>query len=382
MGLLDNSPDNPYTSIGVTDNTDPWDKPEVHAFVREVTAKSVVLLKNDKKLLPISDKVKKIAVLGPRADEVISDWYGGTPPYAVSVVEGIRKAFGNQAEIRFAQSNKADSAVILAKEADMAIVCVGNHPLSYNAPWGKNYVPSDGREEVDREALSLEQEDFVKLVYAANPQTVMVLISSFPYTINWSVANLPAIVHISQSSQELGNGLADVLTGKVNPAGRLVHAWPASIADLLPILEYDIRKGKTYMYLKEKPLFPFGYGLSYTSFKYSNLRVDQQRIASGQTVNLSVDITNTGEFGGEEVVQLYVSFPDSKVSRPAIALKGFERVMVKKGATVTVNLPLDADELAYWNVDRHAFVLEPGKVQLLVGASSDDIRLRAEILCN
>ena len=382
LGLLDNSSDNPYSSIGVTDRIDPWSKPEVHNFVREVTAKSVVLLKNDKKLLPISNNVKKIAVLGPRANEVISDWYGGTPPYAVSAVEGIRNAFGNQAEIVFAKSNKADSAVILAKEADIAIVCVGNHPISYNAPWGRNYVPSDGREEVDREALSLEQEDLVKLVHAANPNTIMVLISSFPYTINWSVANLPAIVHIVQSSQELGNGLADVLTGKVNPAGRLVHAWPASIADLLPILEYDIRKGKTYMYMKEKPLFPFGYGLSYTTFRYSNLKLEQQRITSGQKVNLSVDITNTGGFDGEEVVQLYVSFPDSKVSRPAIALKGFERVMVKKGATVTVTLPLDADELAYWNVDRHAFVLEPGRVQLLVGASSADIRLRTTILCN
>jgi len=222
----------------------------------------------------------------------------------------------------------------------------------------------------------------VKLEHTANPNTVMVLISSFPYTINWSVANLPAIVHISQSSQELGNGLADVLTGKVNPAGRLVHAWPASIADLLPILEYDIRKGKTYMYMKQKPLFPFGYGLSYTTFKYSNLKIEQSRIGAGQTVNISVDITNTGNYDGEEVVQLYASFPDSKVSRPAIALKGFERIAVKKGATVTVTLPLDANELAYWNEGRHAFVLEPGKVQLLVGASSADIRLRATILCN
>jgi beta-glucosidase len=382
LGLLDFSPDNPYSSIGVTDKTDPWNKPEVHNFVREVTAKSVVLLKNDKNLLPISNKVKKIAVLGPRANEVISDWYGGAPPYAVSAVEGIRNAFGNNVEITFAKTNKADSAVILAKEADMAIVCVGNHPLSYGLGWGVNHVPSDGREDVDREALSLEQEDLVKLVYAANPNTVMALISSFPYTINWSVANLPAIVHITQSSQELGNGLADVLTGKVNPAGRLVQAWPASIGDLLPILEYDIRKGKTYMYMKQKPLFPFGFGLSYTAFKYSNLKIEQSRISAGQTVNVSVDITNTGNYDGEEVVQLYASFPDSKVSRPVIALKGFERVAVKKGATVTVVMPLDANELAYWNENRHEFVLEQGRVQLLVGASSADIRLQAIIVCN
>lgn len=378
LGLLDNSPDNPYSSIGLTD-ADPWDKPEVHRFVREVTAKSVVLLKNSNNLLPISDKVKKIAVVGPRADEVISDWYGGTPPYAVSAVQGIRNAFGNQATITYAKSNKADSAVILAKEADVVIVCAGNHPLSYGAPWGRNYVPSDGREEVDREALTLEQEDLVKLVLAANPNTVLALISSFPYTINWSAANVPAIVHIAQSSQELGNGLADVLSGKVNPAGRLVHAWPASIADLLPILEYDIRKGKTYLYMKQKPLFPFGFGLSYTTFKYGNLKLSQPRITTGQTVEVSVDITNTGGWDGEEVVQLYASFPDSKVSRPAIALKGFARVAVAKGKTATVILPLAADELAYWNEERHAFVLEPGKVQLQIGASAADIRLRTTL---
>jgi len=380
LGFLDNSPDNPYRSIGVTDKTDPWDKPEIHEFVREVTAKSVVLLKNDKNLLPVSNKVKKIAVIGPRANEVIRDWYGGTPPYSVSALQGIRNAFGSQAEITFAKTNKADSAVILAREADIAIVCVGNHPLSYGLGWGQNHVASDGREEVDREALSLEQEDLVKLVHAANPNTIMVLISSFPYTINWSVANAPTIVHLTQSSQELGNGLADVLSGKVNPAGRLTQDWSASIAHLSPILEYDIRKGnKTYMYMKEKPLFPFGFGLSYTTFKYTNLKLAQPRISAGQIVNVSVDITNTGNHDGDEVVQLYVSFPDSKVSRPTIALKGFKRVTIKKGATVTVTIPLDASELMYWNVDRHQFVLEPGRVQLQVGASSADIRLRSNI---
>jgi len=380
LGLLDSSPDNPYSSIGVTDKTEPWSKPEVHHFVRELTAQSVVLLKNDKNILPISEKVKKIAVIGPRANEVLSDWYGGAPPYSVSAVQGIRNVFGNQAEITFAKTNKADSAVILAKKADIAIVCVGNHPTGYGLPWGRNYVASDGREEVDREALSLEQEDLVKLVYAANPNTVMVLISSFPYTINWSVDHLPAIVQITQSSQELGNGLADVLSGKVNPAGRLVQAWPSSIADLLPILEYDIRKGKTYMYMTQKPLFPFGYGLSYTTFKYGNLKIEKPQIAVGQTVKISVDITNTGGYDGEEVVQLYVSFPDSKLPRPAISLKGFERVAVKKGATVTVTIPLDANELTYWNVALNQFILEPGKIQVQIGASSADIRLRSTIL--
>ena len=375
LGLLDSYEENPYASIGVKDTLDPWLKSEVHDLVRKVTAESVVLLKNEGNLLPIRpEKVKKIAVIGPRADAVISDWYTGTPPYRVSALQGLKNALGDKVEITYAASNKADSAYILAKEADLAIVCVGNHPTNFGIGWGVNFVASDGREEVDRQALTLEQEDLVKVVHAANPNTVMVLVSSFPYTINWSKENIPAIVHIAQSSQELGNGLADVLTGKVSPAGRLVQAWPESIADLPPILEYDIRKGKTYLYMKSKPLFPFGYGLSYTSFRYKNLSVDKRSVAMGDTVRVSLDVVNTGACDGDEVVQVYASYPGSKVEHPALALKGFKRVSVKKGETVRVEISVPAEVLAYWDEASHAFILEKGKVRLSIGASSADLR--------
>ena len=375
LGLLDSYEENPYASIGVKDTLDPWLKSEVHDLVRKVTAESVVLLKNEGNLLPIRpEKVKKIAVIGPRADAVISDWYTGTPPYRVSALQGLKNALGDKVEITYAASNKADSAYLLAKEADMAIVCVGNHPTNFGIGWGVNFVASDGREEVDRQALTLEQEDLVKVVHAANPNTVMVLVSSFPYTINWSKENIPAIVHIAQSSQELGNGLADVLTGKVSPAGRLVQAWPESIADLPPILEYDIRKGKTYLYMKSKLLFPFGYGLSYTSFRYKNLSVDKRSVAMGDTVRVSLDVVNTGACDGDEVVQVYASYPGSKVEHPALALKGFKRVSVKKGETVRVEISVPAEVLAYWDEASHAFILEKGKVRLSIGASSADLR--------
>ena len=180
---------------------------------------------------------------------------------------------GDKIIVRYASGNKADSAIIAAKQSDVAIVCIGNHPLSYGLGWGQNIVPSDGREDVDRQAITLEQEDLLKLVYAANPKTVLVLVSSFPYAINWSKEHVPAILHISQSSQELGNAVADVIFGKVSPAGRLVQTWITSIDQLPPILDYNIRNGRTYMYMKDKPLFPFGYGLTYTSFKYSNLQM-------------------------------------------------------------------------------------------------------------
>jgi len=240
-------------------------------------------------------------------------------------------------------------------------------------------VASDGREDVDRQALSLEQEDLVKLVCAANPSTVLVIVSSFPYTINWSKENIPAILHISQSSQELGNGLADVIFGEVSPAGRLVQTWPSSIDQLLPILEYDITKGRTYMYSKDEPLFPFGHGLTYTTFEYSLLKSDKKAIRQGDTVNVTLHLKNTGNYDSDEVVQLYVSFPESKVERPAIALKGFTRVHVGKGEEKTVSVPLRAEDLAFWDVGKHAFVLEKGPVDISVGPSSAQLKLNGQI---
>ncbi|MDW7693831.1 glycoside hydrolase family 3 C-terminal domain-containing protein [Flammeovirgaceae bacterium SG7u.111] len=380
LGLFDNSDKNPYAKIGITDETEPWTKKEVHELVRKATAKSVVLLKNEEEMLPINkEEIKSIAVIGPSANRVVSDWYSGTPPYAVSVLEGIKNAVGEDVEVFFAESNKADSAVTTASKADLAIVCVGNHPLSYYLGWGENFVASDGREEVDREAISLEQEDLVKLVKAANPNTVLVLVSSFPYAINWSKEHVPAIVHITQSSQELGNGLADVLFGKVSPAGRLVQTWSASIDHLLPILEYDIRKGRTYMYDEHEPLFPFGFGLTYTKFDYKNLSLDKKKLKDGGVVNVTFELENKGDFDSDEVAQLYVSFPKSEVERPAKALKGFKRVFVKKGETVEVSIPLAAEDLKYWSVEEHAFVLEEGKVSFFVGTSSAESKLKGEV---
>ncbi len=380
LGLLGNAADDPYSVIGVTDTVSPWLKAETRELVRETTVRSIVLLKNANQTLPLKkDKLKTIAVIGPSANLVVSDWYSGTPPYRVSALQGIKNAVCDNVQVLFAASNKADSAVIAAAKADVAIVCIGNHPLGYGLGWGVNYVASDGREEVDRQALSLEQEDLAKLVYAANPNTVLVLVSSFPYTINWSKDHIPAILHISQSSQELGNALADVIFGKSSPAGRLVQTWPSSIDQLLPILEYDIRKGRTYQYSKSEPLFPFGFGLSYTTFSYSDLRIEKKSASDNDTVKVNFKLENKGDYDSDEVVQLYVSFPESKVERPAIALKGFSRVHVRKGETQVITIPLKTDDLKYWDVERHAFILEKGKVNLNVGASSADLRLHASV---
>jgi len=380
LGLLDISPQNPYIEIGVTDTIAPWTKQQARDLVRKATEKSIVLLKNENMLLPFQkEKLKSIAVIGPSANSVISDWYSGNPPYKVSILQGIRNAVGSDIIIRYASGNKADSAVIAAKQCDVAIVCIGNHPLSYGLGWGQNHVPSDGREDVDRQAISIEQEDLVKLVLAANPKTVLVMVSSFPYAINWSKEHVPAILHVTQSSQEMGNAMADVIFGKVSPAGRLVQTWITSIDQLPPILDYDIRNGRTYMYDKNVPLFPFGYGLTYTSFNYSGLKPDKNTLRNNEVINLTFTLQNTGNINSDEVTQLYVSFPDSKVARPGIALKGFKRVFVQKGETVKVTIPVKASDLTYWDVDKKAFVLEQGRVKYFIGSSSTDVKLQGEI---
>jgi beta-glucosidase len=380
LGLMDNSSKNPYSQIGVSDTIAPWTKKEARNLARKATEKSIVLLKNDNMLLPIQkDKIKSVAVIGPSANSVISDWYSGTPPYRISIFDGIKNAWGNDLVIRFAASNKADSAVIAARQSDIAIVCIGNDPLSHGLGWGQNFVPSDGREDVDRQAITTEQEDLVKLVMAANPKTILVMVSSFPYAINWSKDHVPAILHVAQSSQETGNAVADVIFGKVSPAGRLVQTWISSIDQLPPILDYNIRHGRTYMYDKNLALFPFGYGLTYTTFKYSDLKADKKMLKDGDVLNFTFSLTNTGNYNSDEVPQLYVSFPGSMVERPAKALKGFKRVFVPKGEKIDVTIPVKADVLKYWDTNLHQWVLEPGKVRFFIGPSSSEPLLQGEI---
>lgn len=377
LGLLDADQTKvPYASIGVTDTVAPFRKKEVQEFARLVTAKSVILLKNDKKLLPLDkNRIKSIAVIGPRADEVLLDWYSGTPLYTVSILQGIKNAVGPDVKVYYEPTNEIDKAVIAARKADVAIVCVGNHVYGTDPKWKYSPVPSDGREAVDRKALSLEQEDLAKIVYKANPRTMMVLVSSFPFAINWSNENLPAILHVTHNSQELGNGLADVIFGTFNPAGRTNQTWVKSIADLPPMMDYDIRNGRTYMYAKEKPLYPFGYGLSYTQFGYSNLALSSPFLLKSEEIDVMVNVKNTGDRDGEEVVQLYVAFPGSNVIRPVKQLKAFKRVLIPKGESKTIAFRLKADDLAYWDIDKDTYVTETGTVRLMVGSSSEDIRL-------
>src|SRR4030095_12910289 len=276
--------------------------------------------------------------------------------------------------------NNSDDAARIARNSDVAIVCVGNHPNGGNdTNWAKVSVPSEGREAVDRQSITLEQEELIKQVYQANTRTIVVLVSSFPYAINWTQDNVPAIIHMALNSQEEVRALADVLFGDYNPGGRLVQTWPRSLDQLPPIMDYDIRHGRTYMYFKGEPLYPFGYGLSYTSFAFSKLRVSAPSLSARSSIRVSIDVRNTGGRTGEEVVQLYVKNLESSVTSPIQELKGFKRVALRPGEMRTVTIELKADQLAYWNVSRHKFVVESDAVQLMIGSSSADIKLRKTI---
>jgi beta-glucosidase len=375
LGLLDADPyANPYGEIGTEGEPEPWLTEEFKDRALLVTQKSAVLLKNENALLPLdADAITKIAVIGNHADSVLQDWYGAKPSYSVSALQGIRNAVeGKNIEVKFLDLDHDGSAEKLAAWADVAIVCVGNHPVNTPkwalAPWGVTTKLSEGREAVDRQSLELDSEDLIKIVHRANPNTVVALISSFPYTINWTAEHVPAIVHMTQCSQELGTALADVLFGNYNPAGRTCQTWVKDILDLPNMLDYDITKGRTYMYFRGTPLFPFGHGLSYTSFDYSNLQLEKTE----DGLKAIVDVTNTGDRDGEEVVQLYIRFPGDAADK---RLKGFERVPVAKGETVRVEIPVSKMDLSLWSEEKGDWQVAEGRAEVMIGASSSDIRI-------
>lgn len=381
LGEMDPQGVDPYGKIGVETGgaLPPWDLAPSKALAREATDESIVLLKNERGTLPLDRaKLKTIAIIGPWADTVLLDWYSGTPPYSVSIVEGIREAAGKNIKVLYGDGSNAEETTALAKKADVVLVVVGNHP-ECNAGWDQCPVPSNGKEDVDRKTVALEQEELVKAVYAANPHTIEVLRSSFPYAIVWSEENLPAIVHLTHNSQEEGHGLADVLFGDVSPAGRLNQTWPTGDAQLLPMMDYNLRHGRTYMYSKDKPLYPFGYGLSYTTFAYEGLTLSAAKINADGTVRVTVKVKNTGKRGSDEVVQMYVQHLDSKVERPQIELEGFKRVHIEAGAVENVTMELKAHDLAYWDTAAHEWRVEKEPVRILAGGASDKLPVQATL---
>jgi beta-glucosidase len=375
LGLLDPPALVPYAVVG-DGAEEPWFSDEHRSVVLRATRKSIVLLKNDGGLLPLDrGALGSIAVVGPLADRVLIDWYSGTPPYMVSPLEGIRARVGRGAAIRAVTNNDDSDAVRAARECEVCIVCVGNHPTG-DGPWAEVARPSYGKEAVDRRSLELEDEALVRRVVAANPRTIVVLLTSFPYSIAWTQDHVPAIVHLTHNSQELGHALADVLFGDFNPAGRLVQTWPRSVDQLPPMTDYDIRRGRTYRYFEGEPLYPFGHGLSYTNFRYADLRVSADSVPAEGGILVTADVQNAGDRAGEEVVQLYARPVGGGSRRPRQALGGFRRVHLEPGETKSIEMAFSARQAARWDENERRFVVDEGELELLVGGSSAILPLR------
>jgi beta-glucosidase len=364
----------PYSTI----STNVICSPEHRALALKVAQESIVLLVNRNDFLPLNKaKLKKIAVIGPHADTFTPGGYSGKAERPLKPLQGIRNRAAQGTELLYAcgceisgganEDDAINQAAALARGADVAIVYVGTN----------NRIESEGR---DRISLSLpgRQEELVKAVYAANAKTVVVLMNAGPLTIPWLKENVPAILEAWWNGVEGGNAIADVLFGEVNPAGRLPHTVYAAESQVPPQDEYDVTKGFIYMYLNGKPLFPFGHGLTYTAFKYSNLQVSPEPIPSNGMATVSLEVENIGKRAGDEVVQLYVHDVECSVKRPTKELRGFERITLQPGGTKTVTFTLLAEKLAFWDVKTHGWVVEPGAFEVLVGSSSEDIRVHGQ----
>lgn len=355
---------------------------------------SIVLLSNKGHILPLDkSKIKTIAVIGPHADVFTAGGYSGKPMEAITPMQGIKNRADKGTKLIFAKgsfippaprennSNVPEPAVPVfntaeelvkaaaaAKKADVAILFAGT-TLD---------VEAEGR---DRTSLGLptNQEELVKTVLAANPRTIVVLMNAGPLTIPSVKESAPAIIEAWWGGEQGGNAIADVIFGNYNPGGKLPFTVYASESQVPSQDEYDVTKGFTYMYLNGKPLFPFGHGLSYTDFRYSDLKLSDNQIPATGKVTVSVDVTNTGKIAGDEVVQLYVHDVEASVKRPSKELRGFERITLNPGQTKTVKLTLTGDKLAFYDEKTHGFIVEPGAFDLLVGSSSEDIRLKAKL---
>ncbi len=258
-------------------------------------------------------------------------------------------------------------AVAAARQSDVALVFVGVNEQVDKESHDRSYIH-----------LSGAQHELVQAVYAANPRTILVVSSNAPVAINWEQDNLPAIVGGLFLGEQQGNALVDVLFGNYNPGGKISTTWYRSVEDLPDFHDYNIRLGRTYMYFRGKPLYPFGYGLSYTEFQYKNLRLSGKNLAPGGKVTLSFELTNSGRVDGDEIAQLYIHCAGGPVERPIMQLADFERIHVKAGETRTVSLALLHSHFALrcWDESKNEFVITPGAVDVMVGASSADIRLK------
>jgi beta-glucosidase len=386
LGLFDNALVDPDAAERVTNS------PEHRKIALKAAQETIVLLKNDKQLLPLDlNKLKTIAVIGPNADGVHLGGYSRNPLNGVSVLQGIQERVGSKAKVVYAegcrftdkhqdwhgwfddnvklidpatQTDKIREAVAVAKSADVAILVVGENESTNREAWSEQHLG-------DRDSLHLlgAQNELVKAVVETGTPTVVFLINGRPLSINYIAEHVPAILEGWYLGEEGGTAAANVLFGDVDPGGKLPITFPHSVGDLPDFYNHKPSDNRTYAFSTRQPLFPFGYGLSYTTFKFENLHVDPPQIYNGGTAKVTVDVSNTGDRAGDEVPQIYVHQEVASVTRPVMALKGFQRIHLNPGETKTVEFAITPDALSLLNADMHK-VVEPGIFDIMVGPSS------------
>ncbi len=356
---------------------------------------AVVLLKNQRDLLPLDGTaIGSIAVVGPNAADLHLGGYAEDPGRGISVLEGIRQRLGATASVAYAEgcriteggqgyaawhrdevtlSDPGDDtpriaeAVELARRSDVAVLVLGGNEGSCREGWWFNHLG-------DRDDLNLlgRQQELVEGVLETGTPTIAVLINGRPLTINYVAENVPAILECWYLGQATGTAVADVLFGEVNPSGRLPVTFPRSVGQL-PVYYYHRPSAKRgYAFVENRPLYPFGFGLSYTTFAYTDLGVSPERISVGETARAKVDVSNTGDRAGAEIVQLYLRDRVASVTRPVKALKGFRRIYLEPGETRTVEFELTPGELALLDAEMQ-WRVEPGLFDVMVGSSSEQL---------
>lgn len=384
-----------------------------HRQVAQLAAeKAVVLLKNDNNLLPLDiNNLKSIALIGPHIDEVLLGGYSDVPKQTVSILQGLEEYLDGRITLRHAQGTLltrntwqpgADSiatnsfskerwhtdevvlatpkdtkgmikkAVAAARKSDVAIVVVGDNEATSREAWAETHLG-------DRTSLDLvgEQQALVDAVLATGKPTVVLLINGRPLSISKIAQQAPAIIEGWYLGQETGHAIARVLFGDVNPGGKLPVSIPRSVGHIPAYYNHKPSAKRGYAFTETSALYPFGHGLSYTQFTYSNLQVNKTSAKAGDVVDIRMTLTNSGSRDGDEVVQLYIRDPIASLTRPVKELKGFQRVHVKAKESVTLTFSLAVNQLGFYDQEMR-YIVEPGKIELMLGSSSADIRLNGE----
>jgi beta-glucosidase len=385
-GLFDDASVDPDYAEKITNNA------EHQQLALKAAHEAIILLKNQNNLLPLDrTKYKRIAVIGPNAAELHLGGYSDNPGRGVSILQGIRNKVGSTAEVLYSEGCKitetapdwnADKVVLgdpalnakriaaavqVSKKADIVMLVLGENEQTSREAWAPTH-------EGDRDNLDLlgNQDDLVKAILATGKPTAVFLIHGRPNSINYIAANVPAVLDGWYLGQETGTAVADVLFGDYNPGGKLPITVPRTVGQLPDYYYQKPSAKREYLGTSTQPLFPFGYGLSYSTFKYSNLRLAPDTIGPQGQTKISVDVTNTGKSRGDEVAQLYIRDEVSSVTRPVKELRGFQRITLDPGQSHTVEFMLGPEQLSFLDHDMHR-VVEPGTFKIMVGGSSVDV---------